>query len=132
MNPDKAESVQVEHLIAEVAARHGILLKRDDPAFALVTVAQMLLESSIARIERRFDVRFAAFYAAVANAEQRAGRMLADKLRQNSNLPTDERLSESDRTIRAGENAWASVFNLATVFAIGVLLGAVATLFLLR
>lgn len=132
MIPDKGESVQVERLIAEVAARHGILLKRDDPAFALVTVAQVLLEASAARIERRFDARLAVFETAVANAERRAGRMLADKLRQSSNLPTDERLSGSDRTIRAGENAWASVFNLATVFAIGVLLGAAATLFLLR
>jgi hypothetical protein len=132
VNRDKGEPVQVDRLIAEVAARHGILLKRDDPAFALATIAQALLEATAARIERRFDARLTAFDAAVANAERRAGQMLADKIRRTPSLVPDAGPSESRRTIRAGENARVSLFNLASVFAIGVLIGAAATLCLVR
>ena len=37
----------VKVLIGEVAARHGITLRPDDPAFALVTVNQLVLEQTM-------------------------------------------------------------------------------------
>ena len=51
-----------EALIAEVAKRHKILLDPDDPAFALVTINEIVLSRAIAIVEARLtemEQRFA-------------------------------------------------------------------------
>ena len=45
-NPRTAR-LDVQRLIGAVAARHGILLKPDDAAFALVTMNQLILEETV-------------------------------------------------------------------------------------
>ena len=40
----KTISFNVQRLIAEVAAQHGLFLKPDDAAFALVTMNRLVLE----------------------------------------------------------------------------------------
>src|SRR5437879_5161881 len=47
------EQLDVKRITAEVAARHGILLKQDDPALVLVTISQVVLEDSFERLEKR-------------------------------------------------------------------------------
>ena len=42
-----------EALIAEVAKRHKILLDPDDPAFALITINEIVLSRAIAIVEAR-------------------------------------------------------------------------------
>ena len=42
-----------EALIAEVAKRHKILLDPDDPAFALITINEIVLSRAIAILEAR-------------------------------------------------------------------------------
>jgi hypothetical protein len=37
-------SVDAKKLTAQVAARHGLLIREDDPAMALVTMSEMVLE----------------------------------------------------------------------------------------
>jgi len=43
----------IKILIGEVAARHGVTLRPDDPAFVLVTVNQLVLEQAIAELVQR-------------------------------------------------------------------------------
>src|ERR1022692_4829840 len=43
----------VQRLIAEVAAQHGLFLKPDDAAFALVTMNRLVLEESLEAIRGR-------------------------------------------------------------------------------
>ena len=47
----------VNALIGEVAARHGITLRPDDPAFALVTVNQLVLEQTMTELIGRSTAR---------------------------------------------------------------------------
>jgi hypothetical protein len=47
--------LDTKRLIAEVAARNGIRVDPDDPAFALVTLVQLVLEESSRQISD--DVR---------------------------------------------------------------------------
>ena len=42
-------------LIAEVAKRHKILLDPDDPAFALITINEIVLSRSIAIVEAKLE-----------------------------------------------------------------------------
>ncbi len=44
-----------EALIAEVAKRHKILLDPDDPAFALITINEIVLSRAIAIVEARLE-----------------------------------------------------------------------------
>ncbi len=44
-----------EALIAEVAKRHKILLDPDDPAFALITINEIVLSRAIALVEAKLE-----------------------------------------------------------------------------
>ena len=57
-----------EALIAEVAKRHKILLDPDDPAFALITINEIVLSRAIAIVEAR-----------IAAMEQRLAQISAEQ-----------------------------------------------------
>jgi hypothetical protein len=44
-------SVDAKRLTAEVAARHGLLIREDDPAMALVTMSEIVLEQVLKEAE---------------------------------------------------------------------------------
>jgi hypothetical protein len=69
--------IDVQRLIVEVAARHNILLKPDDAAFALVTMNELVLEELVERVETRIGASLAALEASTKDAERRAVRAIA-------------------------------------------------------
>jgi CHASE3 domain sensor protein len=73
--------MDVNRIIAEVASRHGILLHPTDPAFALVTINQLVLEESIERVSREIEKRIAQFDASMQELGQRAGKAVAQEIR---------------------------------------------------
>ena len=46
-------SVDTKRLSGEVAARHGLLIREDDPAMALVTMSEIVLEQVLSEAELR-------------------------------------------------------------------------------
>lgn len=44
-------SVDAKKLTAQVAARHGLLIREDDPAMALVTMSEIVLEQTLKNAE---------------------------------------------------------------------------------
>ena len=72
----------VKGLIAEVAARHGIALRPDDPVFALVTINQLVLEQSIMDLIGRTQQMTNEFDQAAARLQARAGTVLAAEVRK--------------------------------------------------
>src|SRR6266851_3406423 len=72
----------VKGLIAEVAARHGIALRPDDPVFALVTVNQLVLEQTMAELIGRAQQMTNEFDQAAARVQARAGSVLAAEVRK--------------------------------------------------
>ena len=53
--------------IGEVAARHRLLFKPDEPAIALVTMNQLVLDSSLAAVHREIRATIAEFHASIPN-----------------------------------------------------------------
>jgi Transcriptional activator TraM len=83
-------------LAAKVFERHGITLREDDPAFALVTLNELILRNLIAELWQEMDqhvrARLAEFDQAIERAEWRAGKTLAQQVRESAG-----RLQESLR-----------------------------------
>jgi hypothetical protein len=74
----------IKTLIGEVAARHGVTLRPDDPAFVLVTVNQLVLEQGIAELGRRAQEMMTEFDRSAGRVQARAGTALAGEVRKAS------------------------------------------------
>lgn len=73
--------IDVQRLIGEVAARNGIRVEPGDPAFALVTLNQLVLEDAVKQIRQHIQAGIAEFSEAVQKTENRAGRTLAEEVK---------------------------------------------------
>ena len=82
--PNGSDSIDVQRLIAEVAARHNLFLKPDDPAIALVTMNNLVLRAAIDIVHAEVGVTIAEFHASMQKAEKRAGGMLAQTVKEST------------------------------------------------
>jgi len=82
--PNGSGSIDVQRLIAEVVARHNLFLKPDDPAIALVTMNQLILDAAIEAVNEQIRVTIAEFQASMQKAEKRAGSMLAQTVKEST------------------------------------------------
>ena len=80
----KPIAFDVQRLIDEVAARHRLLLKPDDAAFAIVTMNRLVLEESLEAIHSRIVEDLALFEAAAKRIQTRAGTLLAAEIRESA------------------------------------------------
>jgi hypothetical protein len=78
----KQISFDVQRMIAEVAARHRLFLKPDDPAFAIVTMNRLVLEESLETIHSRVLKDLTLFETAAQKSQIRAGTVLAAEVRE--------------------------------------------------
>jgi hypothetical protein len=69
-------------LIGEVAARHGVTLKADDPAFALVTLNHLVLEQAVAGLNEHAERIASEFEESLARLEARAGSFVGTEVRK--------------------------------------------------
>ena len=60
-------SVDARKLTSEVAARHGVVIREDDPAMALVTMSEIVLEEAL----RKAEVQLGAVLAEAENGQKR-------------------------------------------------------------
>jgi len=70
-----------KQLIAAVRARNGIRIEPDDPVFALVTINELVLEEAVRRLSDEMDRRLAIFSAGMDQTERRAGKLLAQDVK---------------------------------------------------
>jgi hypothetical protein len=77
-------SIITQRLIAEVVARHNLFLKPDDPAIALVTMNQLILDDAMETIHGQIRATIAEFHASMRKAEERAGSMLAQGVKESA------------------------------------------------
>jgi hypothetical protein len=77
-----AKSIDIHRLIGEVAARDGIRVEPGDPAFALVTLNQLVLEDAVKQIGEHIRSGIAEFTDAVQKTESRAGKVLAEEVKE--------------------------------------------------
>src|SRR6266566_412093 len=72
-NPMKTEVVlDLKRITTEVAARHGMLVRQDDPAMLLVTMNEVVLQQVFGRIEARTEEIVAGMEAGLRSAQHQA------------------------------------------------------------
>lgn len=82
-------SVDAKKLTSEVAARHGVVIREDDPAMALVTMSEIVLEEAL----RKAEVRLAAVLEEAENRQKR--------LQQEAVSWVQEEVGQAGSTLRA-------------------------------
>ncbi len=93
-------------LIGEVAARNQIRLEEDDPAFALVTLNQLVLEQTVAELVQQVRASMAEFEQSATRLQGRLGGVLAQELKralataQPSHHPVLSRAAEHASTAK--------------------------------
>jgi hypothetical protein len=83
-SPDPKAPIDIQRLIAEVAAQNGVFLKRDDPAIALVTMNRLILDAAVAAVHAEIRGTIAEFHGSMQKAEKRAGGMLAQCFKESA------------------------------------------------
>jgi len=72
-SPVKAEVVlDLKRITAEVAARHGMLVRQDDPAMLLVTMNEVVLQQVFGRIEARTEEIVVGMETGLRSAQRQA------------------------------------------------------------
>ena len=71
----------VQELIGKVAEQNGIRLDHDDPAFALVTLNEIVLKATADHLRREIQSTVDSFSDSVQRLEARAGAVLAHEVR---------------------------------------------------
>ncbi len=100
--------IDVKRLIAEVAARDGIRVEPGDPAFALVTLNQLVLEDAAEQIREHIRAGVADFNEAVHRTEMRAGKMLAEEVKEAAAELRRELEQDIEKArIEANQIVWA-------------------------
>lgn len=77
---------QTARLIGEVAARYGIRLDPDDPAFALVALNQLALEDAVDQLAARLKVILAEIDRSAESVGLRAGIAIAEQIKASAEL----------------------------------------------
>ena len=118
------EIPDIDRLIAEVAARHGILLKKDDAAFALVTLNQLILDSAIADLVAQMHAATAELESAMEQVQEKAGIAIAKQVKvvvQELNEGFDPALEATRRSQNSEASAWQ--WSILGAFAVGLAMG---------
>jgi histidinol dehydrogenase len=74
--------IDANRLAAEVTVRNGIRVEPWDPAFALVTLNELVLEEVARRLSEEVHSGIAEFKDTVQKTETRAGKLLAQQVKE--------------------------------------------------
>ncbi len=103
--------LDVKRITAAVAARHGVLLKADDPALVLVTICECVLAESFERLEKRAQILLVNMEASFERTQQGASTHLTEAARESASAVREE----LQRDIQAAKlDASEAVFKLQT------------------
>jgi hypothetical protein len=124
---EKQSAPDIDRLIAVVAARHHVLLKPDDAAFALVTLNQLVLEDSIKELAGHIRAATTEFVSSFERVQEHAGAALAKTHRQvNVELHAEmEKCIVKLTTAASSEKVSIDWKSALLVFAAGIVMGVV-------
>jgi hypothetical protein len=76
--------IDIEYIIGEVARRHALAVRPSDPAFALVTINELVLKSTVHEALKAMAGTLDRFDTSIQRAENRAGQILGQQIRESA------------------------------------------------
>jgi len=118
-------------MIGEVAAKHGIRLEPSDPAFALVTLNQLVLEETSTKLAQNLSTTLSQFADSLDKVERRAGSLVAQGLKTasvgcqnaNSGIGLARPMWTVDQPARTWKWATIGMFLGSLLIGVGITLG---------
>jgi hypothetical protein len=83
-------ALDLKRITAEVAARHGMLVRPDDPAMLLVTMNELVLQQLIGNIEAHVQDVVAGIEAALRSAQNEAMGNIEEEARKAGSAVREE------------------------------------------
>src|SRR3982751_5746350 len=80
--PEPPTPTDLKRLAAEVSMQHGIRIDPDDPMMAVVTLNRLVFEQAVAQVLDRVQFAVRDFETATEKVQVRAGRVLAQEVRE--------------------------------------------------
>lgn len=77
-------NLDTKRLMAEIALRHGIRMDGSDPALAIVTLNQLVLEELTAELAGRIGLNLRDFESSVQKIQTRAGKLVAQEFNERA------------------------------------------------
>ncbi len=107
-----------KELIAKIAARHGIRIDEEDPAFYVASLNEFALDEATKTIVERIQGAGQDFEKAFERVQQRAGQFFAQQIKQHDVGP--ERTTSKKLSIE-----WIAVWILTAflIFVSGIIVG---------
>ncbi len=118
--------LDVKRLIGEVAAQNGIRLEPGDPAFALVTLNQLVLEETVRRVCDHVSITLAQFTESLSKGEHLAGKALAQEIKAVA-VDIRKTWGVEFQSIQSAAGAQPTIGNCWFWLAIGALFGTALT-----
>ena len=124
-----------QRLIGEVAAKNGVRLDANDPAFALVTLNQLVLEETVAHLIENISLVLTQFSESLGKTERRAGSMLAQDAKIAASKfeaallaqlqPQNQQAHTQSKYLRLAEWKWSvlGIVSATLLFGVGFALG---------
>lgn len=129
--------VNINNMIAEISKRHGITFKPDDPAFALITINELLVEDTIVKLKQIETERQIAFERKIKDFENKIQKLVdenrieRDKLIElahilkdctnTTTIPTTPLPTKQEQ--KDLKNIFVNGISFSICFLIGVLIG---------
>ena len=127
------DSIDIQRIIGEVAVKHGFVMDRQDPSFALVTINQLVFEDLIRQASEQISARIAEFSVSLRQFEERTGKAAVQQVATPLRSQLSEDLRRASREWKhprlAGSRtafvlSWATIaVVVAVVFVLGVWTG---------
>lgn len=77
-------NLDTKRLMAEIALRHGIRMDGNDPALAIVSLNQLVLEELTAELAGRIGLNLRDFESSVQKIQTRAGKLVAQEFNERA------------------------------------------------
>ena len=74
----------IDQLIGKVAQQNGIRLEKDDPAFALVTLNELVLQEAAKTLHSQMQLNLEDFNESIRRLDARAGGLMAREVTQSA------------------------------------------------
>ena len=103
--------LNLERLLAEAVAKHGIRLDPDDPAVVVVTLNRLVLEQAARLMVADVRVAIAEFERAVHGVESRLGEAVAKSLKGGSTPAGTASRRQLARWVSLGLGAGVGIFS---------------------